>query len=121
MTIVIEIRDAELVEALQKELESTKIKRAALLVVGGVDSFRISNMPADDAKKDVAVDYSQPGEMLATGEWKDGKVHLHATFGIEGDVARAGHLHAAEVKTHFANVYVTEAGALRKRTGKVWA
>jgi hypothetical protein len=41
-----------------------------------------------------------------TGEIRDGKVHIHAVFGTEGDVTVSGHLHWAKVETHFANVYI---------------
>lgn len=95
-----------MIETLAKELAGLGVRRAALTLVGGVDSFRISTMPAHDARADIITDYDQPGELTGTGEVIDGVPHVHAVLGIEGDVARAGHLHAAYVGTWFVRVYV---------------
>jgi predicted DNA-binding protein with PD1-like motif len=103
---VIDVRNGEVMETIAKELAGLGIRRAALTFVGGVDSFRISTMPAHDATADIITDYDQPGEMTGTGEVVDGVPHVHAVFGIEGDVARAGHLHAATVSTWFVRAYV---------------
>ena len=103
---VIDVRNAEVIETLTKELATIGVRDGALTLVGGVDSFRISTMPAGDATTDIITDYHQPGEMTGTGEVVDGVPHIHAVLGIEGDVARAGHLHAATVGTWFVRAYV---------------
>jgi predicted DNA-binding protein with PD1-like motif len=61
---------------------------------------------AKDATDDVLTDYKQPMEMSGTGEVKDGRPHIHAVLGAEGNQAISGHLHWAQVQTHFVNVYV---------------
>jgi predicted DNA-binding protein with PD1-like motif len=105
---IIDVRDGELMETLTAEVRRLGITDAALTLIGGVDSFVISNMPADDASADVITKYDQPGELTGTGEVSEGKVHVHAVCGVEGDIARAGHLHSAEVRTHFVRIYVHE-------------
>lgn len=105
MTFVVEIRSGELLQELTRELQG--VEDASLTLIGGVDAFTISNMAAGDALTDIVTEYDQPGELTGTGEWRDGQAHVHVTCGIEGDVARAGHLHAATVETYFVNVAVT--------------
>lgn len=103
---VIEIRDGELMKTLSAELAEAGITDAGLVLIGGVDAFTISNMPADDATRDIVTTYDQPGEMHGTGEVVGGAVHVHATFGVEGNIARAGHVHSAQVGTWFVRVRV---------------
>lgn len=105
---VIEVKDAELLDTITREAKSLGFSNALLTLIGGVDSFTISTMPADDATADTITTYDLPGEMTATGEIVDGTVHVHAVMGVEGDRAVAGHLHAAEIRTHFARAYVQE-------------
>ncbi|GAA2159500.1 PCC domain-containing protein [Glycomyces lechevalierae] len=107
MTFVVEIRSGELLQELTRELKKQGVEHASLTLIGGVDAFTISNMAAGDALKDIVTEYDQPGELTGTGEWRDGRAHVHVTCGIEGDIARAGHLHAATVETYFVNVTVT--------------
>lgn len=107
MTFRVEIRSGELLQELTRELTSRGVSDASLVLIGGVDSFIISNMAAGDAREDIVTEYSQPGELTGTGEWRDGRAHVHVVCGIEGDVSRAGHLHAATVSTYFVNVAVT--------------
>lgn len=110
-TYRIEITSGELVEELTRELAGRGIGDAGITLIGGVDAFRISNMAASDALKDIETTYDQPGELTGTGEWRPGEgggLHLHVTCGIEGDAAVAGHLHAAQVETFFVHAYVTE-------------
>lgn len=114
MTFVIDIRSGEVVEQLQKAIAERGVRSAGVQLVGGVDSFTISTMPARDAGEDIVTNYDQPGELTGTGEVVNGQVHVHVVCGIEGDVARAGHLHAAFVETHFVRAYVTETGAGRR-------
>jgi len=125
-TFRIEITGGELVEELTRELSIRNVKDASIVLIGGVDSFRISNMAADDVLKDIETTYEQPGELSGTGEWRPsfetGPLHLHVTCGVEGDIARAGHLHAAEIETFFVHAYVTPLErAPQPRSGKVRA
>jgi predicted DNA-binding protein with PD1-like motif len=106
VTIVIDIRDGEVVEQLQKAVTERGIRNAGIHLLGGVDSFTISTMPAHDATQDIVTTYDQPGELTGTGEVVDGQVHVHVVCGIEGDIAKAGHLHAATVHTFFVRAYV---------------
>lgn len=48
----------------------------------------------------------QLGGAHGSGEIKDGAVHVHATFGVEGDRAVVGHVHAAHIGTWFARAYL---------------
>lgn len=108
--IILEVRDAELVASLQRQIEELQIQNAAIVsLIGGVENFTISTMPANDATADTITDYDVTAEMTGTGEIVDGKIHVHVVMGTEGDEARAGHLHRATVKTHFARAYVIPA------------
>jgi len=62
------------------------------------------------ATADTLSNYTQPAEMSGTGEIVDGVVHVHAVMAVEGDRAVSGHLHLAQVGTHFARAYVIPAG-----------
>jgi len=105
--IVFEVHDDELVASLERQIEEAGIRNGAIVsLIGGVEDFTISTMPAYDATSDMITDYDVVAEMTGTGEIVDGKPHIHVVMGIEGDQARAGHLHRAMVKTHFARAYV---------------
>ncbi|TDV53913.1 PCC domain-containing protein [Actinophytocola oryzae] len=109
---VIEILNGELVQSLTDQLADLGVRRGAIVsLIGGVDSFTVSTMPADDATKDNVTEYDLPGEMIGTGEVVDGVPHVHVVMGVEGDRAVAGHLHAAQVGTWFARVYVVATDA----------
>ncbi|WP_308170149.1 PCC domain-containing protein [Acrocarpospora catenulata] len=104
---LIEIKNGELIETLQARLAELDIANGAIVsLIGGVDSFRLSTMPAADATKDIVTDYDVPAEMTGTGEIVNGAPHIHVVMAIEGDKGVSGHLHAATVGTWFANVYV---------------
>jgi predicted DNA-binding protein with PD1-like motif len=104
---VFEVTDGELIKSLESRAQAAGITDAAIVsLIGGVDRFTVSTMPADDATKDVVSEYALPGEMHGVGEIKAGKAHIHATFAIQGDHAVAGHVHAAEVGTWFARAYL---------------
>lgn len=104
---VIDVRDAELMETLTREAKRLGITDGALVsLIGGVDRFTLSTMPADDATQDIITSYDQPAEMHGAGEIKDGVVHVHATMAVEGDRGLSGHLHRAEIGTWFARAYV---------------
>lgn len=97
----------EVMESLSRQLVGSGIAAGAVVsLIGAVDGATISNMPADDASKDLVTEYAQPLELNGSGEIKDGELHLHVTLGREGDVALAGHLHRANVVTFFVNAYV---------------
>jgi uncharacterized protein len=105
--VVIEVRNAELMETVATEAKRFDITNAAIVsLIGAVDSFTISTMPRDDATKDIITDYSVPAEMTGSGEIVNGAVHIHAVMAIEGDHAVAGHLHRAEIGTFFGRAYV---------------
>ena len=105
--ITIEVRNGELIETLQRELAERGISDAAIVsLIGAVDAFTVSTMPASDATKDVLTDYELPAEMSGTGEIINGAVHVHAVMAVEGDRAISGHLHRASVGTWFARAYV---------------
>ncbi len=104
---MIEVREGELIGALERAAAEAQIADAAIVtLIGAVDSFTVSTMPAGDATKDILTDYHAPAEMTATGEIVNGKVHIHAVMAVEGDRAITGHLHRAEVGTWFARAYV---------------
>lgn len=104
---VIDVRDAELMETITREAKRLGITNGAIVsLIGGVDRFTVSTMPADDATQDVITDYDMPAEMHGTGEITDGAVHVHATMAVAGDRGVAGHLHRAEIGTWFARAYV---------------
>lgn len=105
--VVIEVRNAELMETVAHEAKRLNIANGAIAsLIGAVDSFTISTMPKHDATKDVVTDYTLPAEMTGTGEITNGTVHIHAVMAIEGDQAVAGHLHRAQIETFFARAYV---------------
>jgi predicted DNA-binding protein with PD1-like motif len=106
---IIEVRDAELIESLTRQAEERGITSGAIVsLIGAVDSFAVSTMPAADPTKDIITDYHQPAEMSGTGEINDGTIHIHAVMAVEGDHAIAGHLHRAQVGAWFARAYIIE-------------
>jgi predicted DNA-binding protein with PD1-like motif len=109
--IVIEICEGDLLEELEASAREKGITDAAIVtLIGAVDSFTVSTMPADDATKDVLTDYGLPAEMTATGEIVGGKPHIHAVMAVEGDRAISGHVHRARIGTWFARAYVLPTG-----------
>ncbi len=105
--LIIEVRDGELLEEIEQTVRERGIADAAIVtLIGAVDSFTVSTMPAGDATKDIITDYDLPAEMTATGEIVDGKPHIHAVMAVEGDRAISGHLHRAQVGTWFARAYL---------------
>ncbi|GAB3897004.1 PCC domain-containing protein [Kibdelosporangium lantanae] len=105
---VFEVNDGELMESLAEQAKEHGVTNGAIVsLIGGVDRFTVSTMPADDATKDVITDYELPAEMHGSGEIKDGTVHVHATMAVAGDRAVSGHLHRAHIGTWFARAYVT--------------
>jgi predicted DNA-binding protein with PD1-like motif len=104
---VIEIKNAELMSALQERLAELGITFGAIVsLIGAVDSFVLSTMPRRDATRNVVTEHRQPAEMSGSGEVVNGLPHIHATMAIEGGKAVSGHLNAATVTTWFAHVYV---------------
>jgi predicted DNA-binding protein with PD1-like motif len=105
--ITLTVNDDDLMISLTKQAEAQGIRNGAIVsLIGAVDSFTVSTMPADDATADTLTDYTQPAEMSGTGEIVDGVVHVHAVMAVEGDRGVSGHLHRAQVGTHFARAYV---------------
>lgn len=106
--LVFEVKDAELMADLwaQAFTDAGITDGAIVSIVGAVDSFALSTMPEDDATKDVVTEYAVPAEMSGTGEIVNSVVHIHAVMAVAGDRAVSGHLHRADVGTHFVRVYV---------------
>jgi uncharacterized protein len=81
--ITFEIRDGELMTNLTHQAKQHGIDTGAIIsLIGAVDAFTVSTMPADDATKDVLTSYNLPAEMSGTGEIVDGKVHIHAVLAV---------------------------------------
>jgi uncharacterized protein len=105
--ITFEIRNAELIDSLTKQIADAGIVDGAIVsLIGAADSFTLSTMPHDNARSDVITDYNEPAEMSGTGEVVSGTVHIHATMAVSGDRGLSGHLHRAHVGTWFARAYV---------------
>jgi predicted DNA-binding protein with PD1-like motif len=104
---LIEIRNGELLDVIERSAKERGIVNAAIVtLIGAVDSFAVSTMPAGDAAKDIVTEYELPAEMTATGEIVNGHPHIHAVMAVEGDRAISGHLHRAQIGTWFARAYV---------------
>lgn len=104
---VIEIKNSDLLETIAQRAKELDLTNAAIVsLIGAVDTFTISTMPAHDATADVVTDYTLPAEMHGAGEITDGAVHIHATMAVAGDRAVSGHVHRAHVGTWFARAYV---------------
>lgn len=105
--LIFEVNSAELIKSIEGQALSAGVVNAAIVsLIGAVDSFAVSTMPAHDAKQDVISGYLLPAEVHGAGEIRDGKVHLHATFAVQGDRAIAGHVHNAQVGVWFMRAYV---------------
>lgn len=108
---LVEIKHGELMEQLTASCAELGIRDAAVVaLIGAVDAFTVSTMPADDATKDIVTDYDLPAEMTGTGEIVAGTPHVHVVMAVEGDHAVAGHLHRARIGTWFARVYLQPLG-----------
>lgn len=106
---VLEVRNAELLESITEQAAKHGITNAVVTLIGAVDNFTVSNMPAGDASGHIVTSYPLPAEMTATGEIVDGKIHIHAVMSIQGDRGVSGHLHQAQIDTWFARAYVEPA------------
>lgn len=108
--ITFEVTNGELLAGIEEQAATAGITSGAIVsLIGAVDGFTVSTMPAADANKDVLTDYALPAEMTGTGEIVDGKPHVHVVMAVEGDRAVSGHLHRADIGTWFARVYVEPA------------
>jgi predicted DNA-binding protein with PD1-like motif len=97
----------EMMETLTKKIELLKIKEGAIVsIIGAIDECCISNMPKNDAKKDILKTYKMPFELSGTGEIIDGKPHIHVVLGKEGNETLSGHLHSAKVQNWYVNIYI---------------
>jgi uncharacterized protein len=104
---VMEVRHAELMESLTKKAAELGITNAAIVsLIGAIDSFTVSTNPAADPTAHTYSTYPLPAEMTATGEFVDGKPHIHAVMAVQGDRTIGGHLHRAYLETSFARAYV---------------
>lgn len=97
----------EVIETLAKQLSDAGVTHGAIVaLVGAVDACAISNMPADDAKRDIITEFAQPFELSGTGEINDGRPHVHCVVSGEGNSTVGGHLHWARVESWFVRAYV---------------
>ncbi len=97
----------EVMQVLETEFAKQNLKDGAIVsVIGAVDECCISNMPKNDATKDILTEYKEPFEMSGTGEIRAGKPHIHCVLGREGDETLSGHLHWAKVKTWYVTVFI---------------
>jgi uncharacterized protein len=95
----------ELIDSVKQQVAQREITSGAIVsLVGAVDSCEIS-MPDKDGT-DVTHEYSQPFELTGTGEIINGKVHVHAVLGCDGESPLVGHLHRARVERLHVHVYV---------------
>ncbi|MFJ6662108.1 PCC domain-containing protein [Streptomyces sp. NPDC091377] len=104
---VIEVMNAELLDTIAQRAKELGITDGAIVsLIGAVDAFTVSTMPASDATADVITEHDLPAETHGTGEITDGPVHIHATMAVEGDRGICGHVHSAQIGTWFARAYV---------------
>lgn len=97
----------EVMAVLKEEFQKRNLQEGAIVsVIGAVDECCISNMPKEDAKKDILNQYKEPFELSGTGEIRDGGPHIHCTLSREGDFALHGHLHWAKVEAWYVTVFV---------------
>lgn len=97
----------EVIETLEKEFAELRIKNGAIVTFfGAFDACCISNMPTDDATKDVLVEHHIPLEVSGSGDIVNGKAHIHVTTSSVNGAVYAGHLHWAKVETWFIKAYV---------------
>lgn len=97
----------EVMKALEVQLADRGIANGAIVsLIGAVEGCCISTMEARNFANDILTEYEGPAELAGTGEIKDGKPHVHVVLGLQGDEAKAGHLHWANVQHFFVNAYV---------------
>lgn len=79
---------------------------AVVSLIGMVLKCAVSTMEKGDATNDIVLEYSQALELSGNGEIRDGKVHIHAVLGAEGNQAVSGHLHWATTGNETTNAYI---------------
>lgn len=106
---VIEVKKgAEVIQTIEQRLVELNVKNGVIIsFFGAFDSCCISNMPKDDAKKDILVNYDVPLEVSGCGDIVDGKAHIHVTASSVNNEVIAGHLHWANVNTWFIKAYIS--------------
>jgi predicted DNA-binding protein with PD1-like motif len=105
--VVIEVLEGELIEEIRQAAKQKGITDAAVVsLIGAVDSFTASTMPAHDATKNIMTEWAGPAEMSGTGEVINGEPHLHVVMGVANGRTVSGHLHRAEIRTHSARAYL---------------
>jgi predicted DNA-binding protein with PD1-like motif len=105
--IVLEVRNAELMESIAEQAAGQGITDGAIVaLIGAIDSFTVSTPPIGDPTAHTSSSYPLPAEMTATGEIVDGKPHIHAVMAVQGDRTIGGHLHKAQLGASFARAYV---------------
>jgi len=92
---------------LEDECKKNNINSGAIVsIIGAVEECCISNMPKNDAKKDILTKYKQPMELSGVGEIRDKKPHIHCTLSQENNQTIHGHLHWAKVNIWYVSVFV---------------
>ena len=105
--IVLEVRNAELMESIAEQAAGQGITDGAIVaLIGAIDSFTVPTPPIGDPTAHTYSSYPWPAEMTATGEIVDGKPHIHAVMAVQGDRSIGGHLHKAQPGASFARAYV---------------
>lgn len=97
----------EVMKTLEAQLAERGITNGAIVsLIGAVEGCCISTMDASNYANDILTEYEAPAELTGTGEIKGGKPHVHVVLGLQGDDAKAGHLHWANVQNFFVNAYI---------------
>lgn len=97
----------EVMDTVKQHLAEQNIHDGVIIsVIGAVDECCISNMKKLNPKEDILNEYQEPLEMSGNGEIRDGQPHIHCVMSREGESVLAGHLHWAEVRTWYVNVFV---------------
>lgn len=104
---VFTVGHGDVVRSLTAQLEAAGIRNGAIVsLIGAVDEFTISNMPARAPSDELVNHYPLSGELHGGGEVVDGVLRLNVTVSTESDRPFGGRLHSAEVATHAVRAYV---------------
>ncbi|MFF4263452.1 PCC domain-containing protein [Streptomyces virginiae] len=101
----------EVIGTIARKAAEQGVKDGAVVsLIGMVLKCAVSTMEKEDATHDIVVEYSEALELSGNGEIRDGKVHIHAVLGAEGNRAVSGHLHWATTGNETTNAYVVPLG-----------
>jgi hypothetical protein len=100
-------KNQEVINILEEEFKKRNLQSGAIVsIIGAIDECCISNMPKQDAMKDILTEYKEPMELSGTGEIRDGKPHIHCVLGRAGNETVSGHLHWAKIKSWYVAIYL---------------